>query len=354
MHISRLKYLLAAVVIAAPLAFIIPAGADSTTTTLPAPPTTLPATLGTTTTGLGVTTTTALGTPSLATGGGYDSLAAAMVSYWAGESNETLSAWTQSNGAQMSSLLGSSATGSTLAQLTAELTDNGAALQLSSVDSMSGLLSSLESGSSTLDGQAATSGMNLADQLGSLYSSTAATPSADSALFGLFYDKTLTSAVTTSPTIFSSMSKSLTSPSAQADWSAALTKASAATSESLSSLPDPCAVGMLTAMGTGTSNNLGGSACSSCDTAGTYLNADMEKIFNPASNNLLTGDGGVSTDAWTQLQGWLQSGTEAQNPDLTTTTISASANVTDCGASSSATQGALSKTLPGVFSNLGG
>jgi hypothetical protein len=281
-----------------------------------------------------------------------------MVSYWATEDNQTLSQWTTDNSAQMNSMLGSTATGSTLAQLTAQLQGNGASLQLSSVNNMSSLLSSVSSASSTLDGQATTGGMNLAQSLASLYSSSAAKPSSDSAIFGLFYDQSLTNALKTSPNIFSKVSASLNSTS-QAAWDSALGAAASSTGQSLSSLPDPCLVGMLTAMGTGTATGvagLGGNSCGACDVAGTYLNASVQKILDPASNNLLTSsNGGVSTSAWTQLQGWLKSGTEAQNPDLTTTTNPAeTANLASCGASSSAAQGALTKTLPGVFSNLGG
>jgi hypothetical protein len=361
----RIKSLLATALLAVSVLVAVPAGADTTTTTLPTTPTvvlgTPTSTLATLQTGDSTTTAplTALTTPTVPTGTtpDYTSLAAAMVNYYAAESGQTLSAWSQTNSATMNSLLGGSGTGTTLTQLTNELTDNGAALNLSGVDSMQSLLSSVKSASSSVDGQATLTGMNLAQQLAGLYSTSAKAPSSDSAIFGLFYDQSLTSALSKSPNLFASVGTSLTSPSATAAWDSALSTAAASTGEDLSSLPDPCMVGMLDAMGTGTAGGEAtGSSCGPCDVAGTFLNSEMTKIVDPATNNLITGSGGVSASAWSNLQGWLQSGTVSQNTNLAQTvdpSATTSSSLNSCAASSSATQGALSKTLPGVFSNLG-
>jgi hypothetical protein len=287
--------------------------------------------------------------------GSYTSLAASMVNYWALQSGQTLSQWTQTNSPQMSSLLGASAQGSTLTDLTNQLTTNGAALQLGGVASFSDLMSSISHGSGTIDGQATQTGMNLAQSLAGLYSASGKKASGDTAIAGLFYDQSLAHLVTSSPNLIGKVSSGFTGQ-ATAAWNAALAHAAGSTSASLSSLPDPCLVGMLNAMGTGSAGGtpgLGGS-CGPCDVAGSYLHTSFQSVINPGSNNLLkASSGGVSDSTWSQLQGWLQKGTLAQNPGLAQTQAPSSLSLTSCGASSQAVSGALRTTLPGVFSNLG-
>ncbi len=282
----------------------------------------------------------------------YTSLAASMMNYWATQSNQTLSQWTQSNGVLSANFTsGSTIQGSTLASLTSQLMSSGDAPQLSGVTSMSALLKSVTSAAGTPDGQATLSGMNLAQQMAGLHSTLAASPSSDSAVFGLFYDQGLSKMLAQSPGLFAT-ARSLNSPAAQAAWSRALASASSATSLSLSALPDPCLSGMLSAASTGTATS-SPAGCSPCDIAGSYLNSQISKIFNPSANSLLASNGGISVNGWSQLQGWLQSGTLKQNPSLNKALNPPASSLNTCAASSSAVSGALKQTLPGVFSNLG-
>jgi len=288
---------------------------------------------------------------------GYTSLASSMVSYWATQSGTDISGFTQRNLPQMQQLFGTGIGGAnSLASLRAQLDSSGASLHLNGLNSMPALVAQLSAKKGTLDGKAVLTGMSWADQLASLHMTGAAAPvGGDAMMFGLFYNQSLSSLIANHPDVFASVGSGLGSPAAQAAWASAMANAGAATSMDLSKLPEPCLVGMFSAMGGGSSGS-GTGACGACQVGGSYISNAMSKIFNPSQNSVIpTVGGGVSASQWSQEQGWLQNGTVNQNPSLSQS-LNASfggGGLGSCTSSSAATSGALTSTLPGVFGNLG-
>jgi len=298
----------------------------------------------------------------------YNSLAAAMVSYWATQSGTDTSNFMSQNASQLSSMLGVSpaqllsgtANGSNLnaASLNSLLSGSSNSLSFASLPSMSSLFSQLQTSAPSIDSVATLAGSKFATTLGSQYApSLANAASQDSLLFGTFYDKTLTNLVGGSPDLFAQVAKTgLGSASATAAWNAALAKATKASTVSLSALPDQCGLAMMQAMGSGVGNPSG--ACGACAVAGTYLHTQLGNILNPSKNSVIptTGTNTTNSSSWSTMQGWLQQGTLKQNPSLGSALSGASSGASAanaCIGSSTATSGALSTTLPGVFANLG-
>ena len=318
-------------------------------------------------------------TPDVSAGaagaGSYSSLAAAMVSYWAKQSNSTLSAFAQNNSGQLATALGSTSASGTLTQaaqhgalttasVNAALTQSGATLDISGLTSMSGLLTQLQAKSQTLDGQVTTSGANWATQLGGLHSPAldTSTPTPDALVAGLLYDQGLSNLVATHPTLFAQASASgLGTAAGEQAWANSLASASAATAPKMSSLPNPCMAGMMQSMASGSvaaNAGLGGMSCGACQVAGTYLHSQFLNIFNPGANSVLpsTTPGTTNSSSWSTMQGWLQQTATAQNPSLSSqlnSSFGGAGMASSCQGSSAATSGALSATLPGVFGNLG-
>jgi hypothetical protein len=294
-------------------------------------------------------------------------MAAAMLSYWAGMSNQDLSSFVRANSTTLAALTGNTAASNLLglsdsslspSSLNSVLNSSGAGFDVSSSSSLDSLLAQLQSKSGTIDGKFALDGVNTALSLGAHYSPTllSAPISPDSALFGVFFDKSMASLISSQPNLFARVSSSgLGSAATNSAWAAAIASATKSTAQNLSVLPDQCGVTMLQAVASGSASSNG--SCGSCAVAGTYLHSQLGKIFNPGTNSVLptTGTNTTNSSSWSTMQGWLQQGALSQNQSLANQLNSASANssATSCSGSSSATQGALSSVLPGVFSNLG-
>ena len=354
--------------LACALALSTGAGAVTTTTTSPTTTTAPVATTTSTTSGIWSAT------PSGTDASSYSSLASAMVTYWAGQSNSDLSNFVANNSSQLGTTLApktaapllTAAQNGTLtpSSLNSALAQSGATLDITGMGSMDGLLTQLQSKSQTLDGQAVINGATWATQLGGLYSpslnTSMATPDALSA--GLLYDAGLSNLVSKNPNLFATVNGSgLGTAAGQQAWANSLASAGAGLNPTMSSLPNPCMAGMMQSMASGqvTANaGLGGLSCGPCQVAGTYLHSNFMNIFNPAANSVIptSGTGNTNANGLSGTQNWLQQAETSQNPGLASqlnTSFGGAGMAGSCSGSSAATSGALGISLPGVFSALG-
>jgi hypothetical protein len=205
---------------------------------------------------------------------------------------------------------------------------------------------------------------SLAKPTASVNQSSASKMPKEGLMFGLFLNKSLTSLVSDSPDVFGQVQKSgVGTSSATSAWQQAMQKAAISSQADFTKmLPSQCGASLLAGMGTGSAakaNSIAGSGCSSCTVTGLYMNSQMLRLFDSSASSTTqnTKDGVINPAEWNKLQNWQKQAILQQNPNLQqslSSSISGGSNngSSNCATGSTATSGALSSTLPGVFSNL--
>lgn len=264
-------------------------------------------------------------------------------------------------------------TASTVAELDAALKGAGLALDTSGFKDLNSLARGVAAKSNTIDGAVTIAGAQWMTKLGQLRTPALGTPKAQSAqmpglpksalAFGLFADKSLTRAMSSSPELFAQVQRSGVGSSALAkSWQQSMAQTWAASGKDFSKvLPDPCTGGMLSVMATGnphSASKSGARGCSTaCITGGLYLNSQTTSLF---SSGVASSQGNPYSSMWNTttlngLQPWQQKQLLAQNPSLAKSILNpdgGGASSAACSASSTASSSALTSTLPGVFKNL--
>lgn len=327
-----------------------------------------------------VALTVASATPALAEendnkatySGQFDSLAAAMLQFYANKSGVGLPGLLESNSPQVASILGSPMLApqigsvSTTQDLQARLKLTGVSFDFSSMSSMSDLFAQVNSKAGTIDGKVTLFGAEYASKLAAMQAPSLSMPALDgsslptpgsqipteSLAFGLFVNSSLTNLVANHPNVFAQVQSSgLGSPAALAAWKDSMLKAGTVVGSNLSRLPMPCVAEMLSGMASGVATATS-SACGSCSIAGSYLHNQAGKLLDPTANTSLPGSNNSSP---TQTQPWLQGALQNANPGLSAQlnqVFAPNASISSCVSSSTAVSGALSNALPGLFGNL--
>lgn len=304
--------------------------------------------------------------------GQFDSLAAAMLQFYANKSGVGLSGLLQSNSPQVAGILGSPMLApqigsvSTTQDLQSRLKLTGVSFDFSSMSSMSELFSQVNAKAGTIDGKVTLFGAEYASKLAEMQAPSLSLPTlnggslpapgsqvpAEGLAFGLFMNSSLTNLVANHPNVFAQVQSSgLGSPAALSAWKDSMLKAGTVVGSNLSRLPMPCVAEMLSGMASGVATS-SSSACGSCSIAGSYLHNQAGKLLDPTANTSLPSGSGSSP---TQTQPWLQGALQNANPGLSAQlnqVFAPSASISSCVASSTAVSGALSNALPGLFGNL--
>jgi hypothetical protein len=302
----------------------------------------------------------------------YNSLAAAMLNFYATSAGTSLQAFAATNPGMVASMLGNPALALTLPQMTAGtnfqsfMNSSGATLDLASVRSTSDLFAEVNSKAMSIDGQVTLFGASYATALANMHAPSLNMPGLDTSglstatgvpveglAFGLFMDKSLTNLVANHPDVFAQVrSSGVGTPAAMAAWKSAMMQAGTAVGSDLSRLPMPCMAEMLQAMATGSSAG-SSSSCTSCAVAGSYLHNQTSKLLDPNQNSAIPG---TNSNQPAPTQPWLSDQLNSANPGLSTQlsqVLAPSSTTSACGASSAASSAALSNMLPGLFSGLG-
>jgi hypothetical protein len=328
---------------------------------------------------IAVVLSTAAATPARAAEGGgsayasqFDSLAAAMLQFYAAKSGVGLQGFLQSNSPQVANILGSSVLAAQIGpvatpeDLQARLKLSGASFDFSSMGGVEDLFAEISAKAATIDGKVTLFGAEYATKLGQLRMPALTLPQLDAAglpsagskipveglAFGLFMNASLTNLVATHPDVFAQVQTSgLGTPAALAAWKASMLKAGTTTGSNLSRLPMPCIAEMLNGMASGVASG-SSSACGSCAIAGSYLHSQAAKLLDPSANTALPGS---SASDPSQMQPWLQDALKQANPGLSAQlnqVFAPNASISSCAASSTAASSTLTATLPGLFANL--
>lgn len=302
----------------------------------------------------------------------YDSLAAAMLQFYATKSGVDLQGLIKSNSAQVVNILGSPVLAAQIGpvystqDLQARLKLSGASFDFSSAGDTNALFAEIYAKAGTIDGKVTLFGAEYATKLGQLRMPGLTLPSLDAAglpqagsqipteglAFGLFMNASLTNLVSNHPDVFAQVQTSgLGTPAGLAAWKSSMLQAGTTTASNLSNLPMPCIAEMLNGMASGTAAG-SSAACGSCAIAGSYLNTQAAKLLNPSANSALPGS---SSSAPSQTQPWLQNELQQANPGLSAQldqVFAPNAAITACASASAATSSTLAATLPGLFGNL--
>lgn len=276
-------------------------------------------------------------------GSSYDSLSAAMTSYYAESKGMTLEDFVSKNPAEASGLLGVSIdTLKTMptddtATLTQSMKLQGATLDMSAYKDMESAKLDLLSKGNTLDAVITTAGASYAEQLAALRAPTLKAPGmpvmdtsmansmpTESLAFGLFLNKSLTDLVTNSPDVFTQIQASgVGTPEAQAAWKNSMMNAMGNSKGDLTSmLPSKCGGVFLTAMASGSaaeaSKNAPSKDCGTCMVSGLYSHGQMSKIFDPTASSLTPArDTGYVREAeWLTMDSWQRNALTNSNPQL--------------------------------------
>lgn len=304
--------------------------------------------------------------------GQFDSLAAAMLNFYANKSGAGLQGLLQSNPPQVASILGSPLIAPQLGQvsttqdLQSRLQLSGISLDYSSMIDVNSLFAEVNAKAGTIDGKVTMFGAEYANKLAQMRAPMLSLPNLDATslpapgsqipaegmAFGLFMNASLTNLVANHPDVFSQVQSSgLGSPAALAAWKSSMLKAGTVVGSNLSRLPMPCIAEMLNGMASGVASGAS-AACGSCAVAGSYLHNQAGKLLDPAANTSLPGS---ATSDPSQTQPWLQDALEKANPGLSAQLdqiLAPNASITACTSASTAASGALTATLPGLFANL--
>lgn len=295
----------------------------------------------------------------------YDSLAGAMVQFYAARSGLSFESYLAANGAQVAEMVGIASTGLTFQagagvdQFELQLRGAGATLEVAGLSSFDDLLAEFRAKATSMDGQVALLGASFASSLTTLHQPDLAMPqlpqlpavSPESLAFGLFVNESLTNLIANHPDVFAQVGQSgLGSPQALAAWRSSMLQAGTVVGSDLSRLPMPCVGELLQSMASG-SSPASGTDCGACAVAGAYLHNQTANLLDPTANTTL----GTPTAGPGALQPWLADALEASNPSLATglaDVFSPSATLAGCTTASTATSSALSALLPDVFDNL--
>lgn len=302
----------------------------------------------------------------------FDSLAAAMLQFYAAKSGAGLQGLLQSNSPQVANILGSPVLAAqigpvaTTQDLQARLKLSGASFDFNSMGNVNDLFAEINAKAGTIDGKVTLFGAEYATKLGQMRMPALALPSVSTAglplagsqipaeglAFGLFMNASLTNLVANHPDVFAQVQTSgLGTPAALAAWKASMLQAGTTTGSNLSRLPMPCIAEMLNGMASGAASG-SSSACGSCAIAGSYLHNQAAKLLDPSANTALPGS---STSDPSQTQPWLQDALQQANPGLSAQlnqVFAPNASIASCASASAATSSTLTATLPGLFANL--
>ena len=301
----------------------------------------------------------------------YNSLAAAMLNFYATSSGVSLQAYAAANPGMVASMLGNPALALTLPQMTAGtnfqsfMGSSGATLDLASVRSTDDLFAEVNSKSMSIDGQVTLFGASYATALANMHAPSLKMPGLDTSglssatgvpveglAFGLFMDKSLTNLVSNHPDVFAQVrSSGVGTPAAMAAWKSSMMQAGTSVGSDLARLPMPCIAEMLQSMATGSSAG-SSSSCTACAVAGSYLHNQTSQLLDPNQNSSIPG---ANSNQPAPTQPWLSDQLNSANPGLSTQlsqVLAPSSTTAACGASSAASSAALSNMLPGLFSGL--
>lgn len=319
----------------------------------------------------------------------YGSLSGALTAFYADQKGQTVSQFISENPAQAAKLLGvqtqqqldelptdqvavDAATGRTdVAALNRQLAASGLALDTQGYDDLDAAANAVAANASSVDAAVISAGSSWAAQMAGLRTPALTTPNApgvstklatampkEGLVFGMFLDKSLTAMVTDFPDVFSQVQQTgVGTAASQQAWNTSMQRALTASREDFSTmLPSQCAAGMLSVMASGNAADARKYGDSSGAAAGLYLHSQLSRLFDPASTSTVpnSSDNVMNPTEWNRLQDFQKDMILKQNPDLGASlkeNVSGSA-VTGCTTSKAATSGALSTTLPGVFSNL--
>lgn len=302
----------------------------------------------------------------------FDSLAAAMLNFYASSSGSSLQGLLQSNSPQVANILGSPAAAmqlgavSSTADLQSQLKLSGLGFDFSNMSKMNDFFLEVSSKSSTIDGKVTLFSAEYATALAQMRVPTLSMPTVSSSglpvagsqvppeslAFGLFMNSSLTNLVANHPDVFAQVNASgLGTPSALAAWKSSMLQAGTTVGSNISRLPMPCLADMLQGMASGVASG-SSSACGSCSIAGSYLHNQASNLLDPNANTTLPGTSGATPS---QTQPWLQEELGNANPGLSSQlnqVLAPNSMIGSCIASSSAASSALSSALPGLFANL--
>jgi len=302
----------------------------------------------------------------------FDSLAAAMLNFYASSSGSSLQGLLQSNSPQVTNILGSPAAAvqigavSTTSDLQARMKAAGLGFNFTGMSDMSAFFAEVSAKSSTIDGKVTLFSTDYANALAQMRVPTLSMPTLDasglpaagsqvapeSLSFGLFMNSSLTNLVANHPDVFAQVSTSgLGTPAAIAAWKESMLKAGTTIGSDLSRLPMPCLAEMMQGMASGVAAG-SSSSCGSCSIAGSYLHNQAANLLDPNANTTLPGTSGSSPG---QTQPWLQNELGSANPGLSTQldqVLAPNSMIGSCLTSSSAASSALSSALPGLFASL--
>lgn len=175
---------------------------------------------------------------------------------------------------------------------------------------------------------------------------------ADALPMGLLMNKSLTNLVSNHPDLVAQAHKNgLGNKQLVSAWNTSMAQAYAASSGSLNSLlPNQCVGDMLAVMASGSATAAKASAqglCSTaCVTGGKYLHNASSALLNPNKK------AGTSNPTSAVLQPGAGQGVAKANSTISTSPLDYFTTKDGCGAAANGAVGALSTTLPGIFSNL--
>lgn len=274
----------------------------------------------------------------------YQSLSAAMASYYANSKGSTLSQFVLQNPDQAAALLGTTPDALQALPvddpkaLDAAMKTQGLTLDTSGYADLKVAQADLSSKSMSLDAVIVASGANYAEQMASLRAPSLATPvspgvdtsmasamPSESLAFGLFLNKSLTDLVVNSPDVFSQIeSTGLGTPEAQKAWNTSMMNAMSASKGDLTSmLPSQCGGVFLSAMASGSAADAAksmpsGKDCGSCLVSGIYSHGQMSLLFNPSMGdvNPKRGEGAVDPYEYDAMMPFQKQALQGQNSNL--------------------------------------
>jgi hypothetical protein len=303
----------------------------------------------------------------------YNSLAAAMLNFYANSSGSNVQSLLNSNSPQVANILGSPTAASQIGQvssaqdLQSKLMLTGVSFDFSKINGTSDLFAEVRSKASTIDGQVTLFGAQFATLASQMRTPTLSMPTIDGSslpapgsqipleglAFGLFMNKSLTNLVANHPDVFAQVKTSgLGTPAAFDAWKSSMLQAGTTVGSDLSRLPMPCLAEMLQGMGSGVSTG-SSSSCGSCSIAGAYLHNQASNLLDPNANTALPGPNSTNSS---QTQPWLQNELNEANPGLSSQlnqVFAPNSAIASCSSASSSVSSVLSSALPGLFSGLG-
>lgn len=316
----------------------------------------------------------------------YRSLSSALTGHYAVQSDMSLTSFLINNAGRAQSLTGSSFSNlpanveMTVDSFDQYLDNQELTLDPESYLTLNDFARDVANKSDSIDAQVIKASSQWANESSSLRSPSLAAPrapgvdpnansgvAADSLVFGMFFDRSLTALVSDFPDVFSQAgSAGLGTESSMGAWRQSMLTAADATNQDFSSLmPSPCVGVMLTVMASGnaeaaSSQAPAGSDCSPCVAGGLYMNQKLEDLFSgggiqdPFDYNDIV----ITEEEWLGADPWLQDlvdpeyGANFSPESHSAKLFDASNKGSGCASASSGVAATADSALPGVFGKL--